>query len=107
MSAVNTEESTQVRLILVSGSNFNNRVITLDADNGTTDIGGQWTDGRLRLNNKDNATIVEINTAGTFAKFKDQSNTTRAVLDCESGDLYLAGRVHEGKSPAELDQLFS
>jgi hypothetical protein len=98
--------STQVDLRIVSGSNFENEVITLDGNNGEANIGGQWANGRVKVNTADNQTICDINASQEYVKFKNSSGTTQAVLDCKSGNLYVTGKIHEGETSQSLDERF-
>lgn len=111
--AIQSEESTQVRLILVQGSKMENKTITLDGDTGEANIGGQWTNGRLKVNisgrsspSKNDQTVCEINAEKGYIKLKNTSGVTQIVLDGQSGNAYTTGKVIDGQTPEELDRLF-
>lgn len=105
---INEVESTLVQLRVVQGSNFNNTVHSLDGNTGEANIGGQWVNGRQKVNSANNVTIFDANSGQGYIKFVDLAGKTIAVIDCrpETAGFYVAGKIHDGHTPESLDNLF-
>ena len=79
--------------------------ITVNGQTGRVDTGGQGTDGNNNVNTAGNVTVHQVDATRNLVKHRSKDGRTTGVFNSETGDYYIAGRVHH-VAPEDLDKMF-
>lgn len=67
--------------------------IKLDPKSGIFDLGGQTANGRLRVNDANDRTIFDLDSATRMIEFKDEQGNVTIRMDARTGNIWYSGEL--------------